>query len=124
MPATRVVLYRELDGTVLLLDWFDRLPSRVRAKCIVSIERLRELGHEMRRPEADYLRDGIYELRVRYQSVNYRLLYFFHGRVAAVLSHGRQKERVVPPKDIDLAVKRSKAFAANPQAHTHEEQYG
>jgi hypothetical protein len=56
--------------------------------------------------------------------VNYRLLYFFHGRVAAVLSHGRQKERVVPPKDIDLAVKRSKAFAANPQAHTHEEQYG
>ena len=121
MPETRVVFYRELDGSVPLLEWFDRLPSRVKAKCIVSIERLRELGHELRRPEADYLRDGIYELRVRYQSVNYRVLYFFHGRVAAVLSHGLKKERIVPPKEIELAVKRSSAYATNPRLHTYEE---
>lgn len=29
--------------------------------CVVKIERLRELGHELRRPETDLLRDGIYE---------------------------------------------------------------
>ncbi len=61
------------------LDWFDGLPPKAQDKCRVRIERLRELGHELRRPEADYLRDGIYELRVKHQGVNYRLLYFFHG---------------------------------------------
>lgn len=53
------------------------------AKCLVKLGRLEELGHELRRPEADYLRDDIHELRVRFQSVNYRMLYFFRGRTAA-----------------------------------------
>jgi hypothetical protein len=64
MPETRVVLYREDDGTVPLLEWLDVLPARAKAKCLVRIERLRELGHDLRRPEADYLRDDIYELRI------------------------------------------------------------
>lgn len=50
-------------------------------KCRVRIERLRDLGHELRRPEADLLRDGIYELRVRLGTLNYRMLYFFHGQL-------------------------------------------
>jgi hypothetical protein len=33
-------------------------------QCYLRLERLREMGHELRRPEADFLRDGIYELRV------------------------------------------------------------
>jgi len=28
--------------------------------------------------------------------MNYRILYFFHGRMAAVLAHGLVKERAVP----------------------------
>lgn len=44
------------------------------------------LGHELRRPEADFLRDGIYELRVSLQGQQYRMLYFFHGKVVAVVS--------------------------------------
>jgi hypothetical protein len=34
----------------------------------------------LRRPHADYLEDGIYELRWRNGTVQYRILYFFHGR--------------------------------------------
>jgi phage-related protein len=78
--------------TVPVLDWLDRLPAKVQDKCRVRIERLRDLGHELRRPEADYLRDGIYELRVGFRGMNYRMLYFFHGKVAAVLAHGLVKE--------------------------------
>lgn len=121
MPQARVVFYREDDGTVPVLQWFDDLPRDALAKCRVKIERLRELGHELRRPEADYLRDGIYELRVRLRKVNYRMLYFFHGNVAAVVSHGIVKERQVPPKEIDLAIRRKEAFAIAPGLHTHEE---
>ena len=79
------------------------------------------MGHELRRPEADLLRDGIYELRVSLQSVHYGILYFFHGTVAAVVSHGLIKERVVPPKEIDRAVGRKKRFEVNPRKHTYEE---
>ena len=71
MPRTDVILYQEVDGTVPLLEWFDELPPKALSKCRVSIERLGQLGHELRRPEADYLRDDIYELRIRFQSVNY-----------------------------------------------------
>ena len=88
MPKTQVVFYRELDGAVPVLEWFDDLPAKAQDKCRVRIQRLAELGHELRRPEADLLRDGIYELRVSLQHVNYRILYFFHGRVAAILAHG------------------------------------
>src|SRR5262245_33401524 len=121
MPHTRVVFFKDADGTVPLLDWFDDLPAKVQAKCLLRVERLKELGYELRRPEADYLRDEIYKLRVRHQSVNYRILYFFHGQEAAVLSHGLQKEKAVPAKEIDLAIDRKKKFVAGPKKHTHEE---
>ncbi len=98
MPQTRVVFYQEGPGEVPLLKWLDDLSRRAQAKCIAQIQRLRDLGHELRRPEADYLRDGIYEFRVRLGTVNYRMLYFFHGRMAAVVSHGLTKEQAVPAK--------------------------
>jgi phage-related protein len=88
----------------------------------VRIERLKEVGHELRRPESDFLRDGIYELRVGLQHVNYRMLYFFHGRTAAVVSHGLVKEAEVPPKEIDRAIARKQKFEKNPKAHSHEEE--
>ena len=77
MPRTLVVFYREEDSdAVPVLDWLDSLSEKALAKCTVKIERLAELGHELRRPEADYLRDDIYELRVGLQGINYRILYF------------------------------------------------
>ena len=121
MPRTRVVFYQEDDGSVPLLEWFDGLPTKAQDKCRLRIERLAELGHELRRPEADYLRDGIYELRVGLQGINYRMLYFFHGAIAAVLSHGLVKERRVPPREIEAAIWRKTKFAQDPTRHTYEE---
>jgi hypothetical protein len=63
MPRISVVFYQEDARTVPVLVWLDRLPAKAQDKCRVRIERLRDLGHELRRPEADYLRDGNYELR-------------------------------------------------------------
>ena len=122
MPRTQVVLYRDDDGSVPFLEWFDQLSEKAQDKCRVKIERLGELGYELRRPEADYLRDGIYELRVRFRSVNYRMLYFFHGREAVVISHGIVKERLVPPDEIELALRRRRRFESDPARHRHEEQ--
>jgi len=122
LPKTRVVFYQDEGGRVPVLEWLDILPEKIQDKCVVKIERLRELGHELRRPEADVLRDGIYELRVGREGINYRILYFFHGRVAAVLTHGLVKEREVPAKDIQRALERKRRFERDPQAHTYREE--
>lgn len=121
MPKTNVVFYQEEDGSVPILEWLDSLQPKALDKCTVRIERLRELGHELRRPEADFLRDGIYELRVGLQHMNYRMLYFFHGRTAAVVSHGLVKEAEVPAKEIEKAIERKRKFEKNPRVHTYEE---
>lgn len=122
VPRTQVVFYQEAAGSVPVLDRLDTLPAKAQDKCRVKIERLQDLGHELRRPEADLLRDGIYELRVGLQRVNYRVLYFFHGKVAAVLAHGLAKERVVPPREIDEAIKRKQRFEHDPGTHTYQEE--
>jgi phage-related protein len=119
MPETEIILFSEDDGSVPVLEWLDKLPAKAQDKCIVKIERLAEMGHELRRPEADYLRDDIYELRVSLQSVRYRILYFFQGR-NAVISHGLVKTSQVPPKEIDLAIERKARFGKDPVKHTHQ----
>ena len=121
MPETRVIFYQEKDGTVPLLTWLDELPGKAQLKCLARIERLKQEGHALRRPEADFLRDRIYELRVGFQGINYRMLYFFHGNIAAVISHGIVKEDKVPPKEIEKAIERMVKFERNPKIHTHEE---
>jgi phage-related protein len=121
VPKTQVVFYREVDGAVPVLEWFDGLPAKAQDECRVRIQRLSEMGHELRRPEADLLRDGIYELRVRLGHVNYRILYFFHGRIAAILAHGLSKEDRVPSADIDMAFVRKQRYEQAPKIHTFEE---
>src|SRR5437667_10268478 len=120
MPRTRVALYLDDDGSVPFLEWFDGLSEKAQDKCRVRLQRLAALGHELGRPEADLLRDGIYELRVGLRGINYRMLYFFHGHIAAVISHGLVKERQVPPVEIDRAIRRMKQFLKNPTGHTTE----
>jgi len=102
--------------------WLDDLPEKVQLKCLGRIERLKQEGHALRRPEADFLRDKIYELRIGFQGINYRMLYFFHGHVAAVVSHGIVKEDKVPPREIEKAIERMGEFQRNPELHTYKEQ--
>ena len=121
MPPTTVVFFQDGDGTAPVAIWLAelrRVEPRAFAKCVVRLERLRTLGHELRRPEADTLRHGIHELRARLGHVNYRMLYFIHRRVVAVLVHALVKEDVVPDADIDLAVARKNAFSRDPEGHT------
>ena len=114
-------MFRDAAGCPAL-DWFNDLPETAYTKGMARVRRLAELGHELRRPEADYLEEGIYELRWRFQSVNYRALYFFHGRDTVVLSHGFTKEDRIPPREIDRALRHKALFQKNPNAHTYEEE--
>ena len=90
------------------------------ASCLAKIRLLAAQGHEFRRPHADYLRDGIYELRAKRGKVNYRILYFFHGKNVALLAHGLTKEKKVPRGEIDRAIKRKERYENEPAKHRAE----
>lgn len=122
MPAIKVIFYKEDDDSVPILEWLENIPPKAQDKCFAKIKRLSELGYELRRPEADYLRDKIYELRIGLQGINYRLLYFFYGNTAAIISHGIVKEKRVPPAEIDKAIERRHKFESAPNKHSYQEE--
>lgn len=117
-----VVFFREADGRVPLLEWFDELPAEAVPRCIAKLQLLAWFGHQLRRPHTDLLRDGIHELRVKSRGLNLRLLYFFDGQRAVVVSHGITKQQAqVPTTEIELARHRMLAFRDDPRRHTYRE---
>ncbi len=123
MPETTLYLYQERPGEVPVLDWLKELLSRNEAafaKCLAALRRLRDFGHDLRRPHADYLQDHIYELRIRKGRVNYRILYFFHGKNVVVLAHAMTKEDKIPKTELSRAIERKERFRNDPDAHTSE----
>ncbi len=124
MPTTPIEYFQEKDNDFQVVAWLEDLRNTnplAYAKCQVRLRRLAEMGHELRRPESDFLRDGIHELRARLGSVNYRLLYFFHGRTAAIVAVGLTKETAVPAGDIDRAIAWKALYLANPEKHKFKE---
>jgi len=120
----RVVFWRSESGRTPISDWLADLKTRDRAAyadCVRAIKLLRHCGHELRRPDAAQLSDQIYELRVTCRSVQYRLLYFFHGAGDAVIACTlKKKTQKVPSTEIRRAVERREAFRESPARHTEE----
>lgn len=118
MPNIKVIFYIDDKGFAPVDKWLQSLPKKVQSKGIARIYLLREKGYELRRPEADYVKSDIYELRWTWQRVNYRILYFFHGKQAVILAHGFTKENIIPKDDLEKAVQRKNAFNQDPGKHS------
>jgi phage-related protein len=124
MPATEIRIFRDEDGSTPLLEWLATIEARNRKtyqKCRSYLQRLANFGHELRRPTADYLRDGVYELRINHLGVNYRILYGFVGAQIVLVSHGLTKEKKVPVRDIKLAAERLRKYQNNPTKYSTTE---
>ncbi len=121
MPATEVRAFQDVDGSIPVQEWLANLRDtkpKAYKKCLARILELAERGNQMRRPHADYLRDGICELRATLNGTQYRLLYFFYGKQAVALSHGVTKESRIPPVDIERAIGRMTLVKASPDKYT------
>lgn len=120
MPETHLRIFQDDDGSVPFWEWLDQIQVRNRKayeKCRSYVTRLQQLGHELRRPTADLLRDGVYELRIRHQRVNYRILYGFVGQDVVLISHGLTKEKRVPVADVDKALERLAKYRQDPDKY-------
>ena len=125
MPKARVFFYQDESGAVPVLEWLRTLLKQDRkgyANCVARIQLLASTGYELRRPAADYLEDGIYELRAKHVRVQYRILYFFYGQNVAILAHSIIKDTdQVPKVEIERAIKRKQLFEINPELYMYLE---
>ncbi|MBI4600618.1 MAG: type II toxin-antitoxin system RelE/ParE family toxin [Planctomycetes bacterium] len=115
---SRIALYQEADGICPVVEFLRLSPERVRAQARERLRLLAERGHPLRRPHADYLEDGLFELRWRTGRVRHRILYFVDGPAAVALAHAVSKGGAVPAAEIDRAKRRRANFRAGPATHT------
>src|ERR1017187_7767445 len=76
--------------------------EKVRTKFDKMLKVLRAHGPNLPRPYADFLRDGIRELRVGFGGNAYRALYFFCIGDLIIITHAFMKKTdSVPPEEIE-----------------------
>lgn len=100
-----VYYYIGESGDNPVKEFIKSLPVKERAKVLAYINELKKQGNDLRRPMADYLEDGIYELRPK----DNRIFYFFYLRDNAVLLHAiKKRTQEIPRNDLKLCLKRKK----------------
>lgn len=94
----KIVFYKTSKGKTPLWEFLKKVDSKANAKIQKHIMLLSQEGPKLKRPYADYLKEGIYELRVKFSPNNYRILYFFFSGEDIVLTHGFVKKTAKVPK--------------------------
>ncbi len=97
--------YETERGRCPTIEFRDGLSKQDQVFIDKAEERLENYGRDLRRPHVDYLRDKIWELRIRTNHGQYRLLYFFFDGHKFVITHGISKKTdEVPDKEINKAI--------------------
>ena len=118
MPPVRVVFYKN-EAKVPVQDWLRKRSPDEQDSCYERVEKLQSHGYELQFPAAEHLGDGIWELRTRVKKVRLRMLYFFHERDTAVITHGFHKDaKKVPSVEIARARAKRMKYLSDPESHT------
>lgn len=102
----QVLYYSDSSGKSQVEDFINSRNLNNQVKITAVIDYLEEMGVNLPRPYSDYLRDGIYELRVKLSGDETRTLYFFCFEKYIVLTHTfLKKTQKVPDSEINKAIK-------------------
>lgn len=101
--ATNLYYFIDERGRNPVKEFIKSLSVKEREKILAYLAELYNQGHNLRRPMADYLGNGIYELRPK----DNRIFYFFFMRDSVVLVHAiKKKTDKIPENDRELCLKR------------------
>ena len=98
-----VIFYQTARGDVPVKEFIDKLITNHQAKIYAALKRLQEEGPNLRRPEVAHLRGKILELRVRFATNQYRILFFFSEDTIVLLHAFLKKTQQVPAREIERA---------------------
>lgn len=76
----KIIYYETEDNRSEIYDFIEKQKENNQIKILNWLEKLEELGLNLPRPYADYLEDGIYELRIKLSGNRIRILYSFVSR--------------------------------------------
>lgn len=100
-----IKFYETEDGHNYVKEFLDNIEdSKLKAKVLHDIGLLQQFGTKLSKPHADYLEDGIWELRTKQGSNIARTLYFtVSGKTIILLNGFVKKTQKTPPGEIKKA---------------------
>jgi len=105
-----IYYFVDKDGSKPVKEFIDSLADKEQAKIYAYIAELKKQGNNLRRPMADYVKDGIYELRPR----DNRVFYFFYLRDRAILVHAIKKHvNKIPEQALKICARRKMDIEAS-----------
>lgn len=99
-----ILYYETEDGRCPVRDFIDACKERGQAKIFSWFSLLEKEGPNLPRPYADFLSEGIHELRIKLGRGQVRLFYFFCYRDIIIFTHSFVKRvKRIPQSEIDRA---------------------
>lgn len=109
-----VQVYKDAHGHVPVDEWLKTLEPKAQARVLRVIDLLKSFGTQLREPYCKHLRGKIWELRISFGRLEYRVLYFSSGRQTFVLLHAfTKKTRKTEPREIVIAEHRAADYEAH-----------
>ncbi|MCL2593696.1 MAG: type II toxin-antitoxin system RelE/ParE family toxin, partial [Defluviitaleaceae bacterium] len=108
-------MYERLDGSMPVQEFIQALQHKQQAKIAREIDLLEKFGSELHFPHVDTIKGdkykGLWELRIEFASNIFRIFFFLHKGINAVLLHGIiKKSQKTPKKELDVALERMKEY--------------
>ena len=100
-----IEFYQDSQGDIPVQDFICQQPPKVEAKIYRHIDLLQEFGLSLGQPYIEKLAGSdVWELKIRYSSNRYRILYFaFSGRKFILLHAFLKKTAKTPKNEIEIA---------------------
>jgi len=111
MPVFAVRNYVTEHGRDPIAEFLANLPPLSKAMCEQVIEWLATGEIDQHPKNRSYISDGLWELRVSFMGVQYRILYILGSGEAHLLAPFIKKTPQTPKNQIDLARRRARELA-------------
>lgn len=85
------IYYQDSRGKKHVKEFINNLDKKTKGKVLARIEYLEKYWHELRRPVVDLLENGLYELRVQFETNRVRIIYAYMFKNYIVLLHAIMK---------------------------------
>jgi len=103
--------YKKNDGSCPVIEFLNGLDVKMRAKIMRMLKLLEQNGSDLREPYSKFLKDGIFELRIKQGTDIVRVLYFFMIGHRIIITNGFvKKSQRTPRSEIELAKKYKKEY--------------